>query len=200
MCSGRFLKQGVLACWLLCGLGLAGSTPAQEQPQARGPELGGPTGSAEDRPSASETDSSPRGSDPDDRGRPSPVGRLLLRWLGIPVDPLPEQPDEPRRSRTDPFQTTRAMREAARVQPPETAAQGRRTPLPELTLRGVAQGAQRPAVAILSVGGPETVVVREGETVGLPAGGPAVELRVVKITRGAVHVQVGGSEQTLVVR
>lgn len=200
MHPGRFLRQCGLICFLICGFNSLSLIAGQQEPSVEGPELSEPTEKTDAQPPDSPTETPPPSTHPEPNGQPSPVGRLLLRWLGVPVDPASGNQGESDASQRDPFETTRRMREAAQVQQPQ-ASRPRGVPtLPELTLRGTAQGSDRPAVAILEVDGGETVVVREGETIGLAGGGPGAEMRVTKITQGAVHLQIEELGQTIVVR
>lgn len=72
--------------------------------------------------------------------------------------------------------------------------------IPKLRLRGHLQGLNGEVLALLEIGGGDTYIVREGDTVGLHDLGIDSVIRVQKISRLHLVVESGSLNQMIIVR
>lgn len=151
------------------------------------------------------------------RTRPEPafaLGTLLAAGALLPVQtwaqeaaatpPVPEAAKPAQR--VDPFSPAEVFRD---VQGPSTEARQRRfvpaitrpARLPELRLRGIAQGDgdDKPTV-LLEIKGYGTYVVTEGDTISLQNLASENVIRIKDITRISVIVEAGSFGELIVVR
>jgi hypothetical protein len=110
--------------------------------------------------------------------------------------PKKEPKKEPER---DPFAATQEMQRRA-PRGTEFVPHDRPDLLPELALRGYAEDDSGKAVALLEVDGKNTYLVRKGDTISLPRGGPNQVLKIVEISNLELRIEVGELRRVVIVR
>ncbi|MHC4972573.1 MAG: hypothetical protein ACYTG3_09595 [Planctomycetota bacterium] len=120
--------------------------------------------------------------------------------LAQETEPPKEAPkkEEKKQPERDPFSETQETRRRARGT--EFVPQERPDLLPGLSLRGYAEDGDGKAVALLEVDGKTTYLVRKGDTVSLPRGGPGQVLKIVDINNLELRVEVGELRRVVIVR
>jgi len=81
-----------------------------------------------------------------------------------------------------------------------TAAFANSESAPELRVKGIILGANRNRVALLEIGGAETVLARAGDRIEVTSQGTRTMAHIVSITENSVRVRFGNQEEVKVLR